>query len=97
MLGKMAQYPWMPLREIRKYEPMMRKLKVSVIARSPRGFLMAYKHAKGIRDNMSEPWHRKRAAFIARTLPQYLDKPTYRRKLALIAWAYMPQSKGMVV
>lgn len=78
------------LKTISKYEPDMKRLKVSEVARSPRGFLTAYKRA-GNEKNLSENWKRKRKAFIARHLPQYEDNPTYRRRLALIAWAYDPE------
>jgi hypothetical protein len=78
------------LSTIRKYEPDMRKFGVSKVARSPRGFLTAYKRA-GSEANLSDRWKRKRQAFIARHLAQYKNNPTYRRRLALIAWAYDPE------
>lgn len=80
----------MTLSEIAKYEPDMKRLKVSEVARSPRGFLTAYKKASGKLDKLSPYWQQRREGFIARHLVQYKTKPTYRRKLALIAWAYMP-------
>lgn len=78
------------LKTIRKYEPDMKRLGVSKVARSPRGFLTAYKKA-GSAWKLSEEWKRKRLAFIARHLAQYKKKSTYRRRLALIAWAYDPE------
>lgn len=85
----MTQHQWMPLIDVLSYEPEMHRLKVSAVARSSRGFLTAYKRAgKGSR--MTEAWRRKREAFIARHLAQYRKNPTYRRQLALIAWAYKP-------
>jgi hypothetical protein len=36
-------------------------------------------------------WARKRDLFIRRTLAAYTKNPTYRRALALMAWAYMPR------
>jgi len=82
-------YKFMSLSEISKYEPEMRRLKVSEVARSPRGFLTAYKRA-GSSGSLSESWRKERDGFIARHLAQYNENPTYRRQLALIAWAYMP-------
>jgi len=82
-------YKFMSLSEISKYEPEMERLKVSEVARSPRGFLTAYKRA-GSSSSLSESWRKERDGFIARHLAQYNDNPTYRRQLALIAWAYMP-------
>lgn len=78
------------LKTIRKYEPEMRRLGVSQVARSPRGFLTAYKRA-GSPDNLSDNWKRKRLAFIARHGKQYKYNPTKRRRLALIAWAHDPE------
>ena len=79
------------LKTISKYEPTMKKLKVSEVARSPRGFLTAYKKA-GNSKRLSPKWKQKRNAFIARHNAQYRKHPTQRRKLALIAWAYNPDS-----
>lgn len=81
------------LKTIAKYEPDMERLKVSLVARSPRGFLTAYKKVGGNINKLSGEWKAKRLAFIARHLPQYRKNPTYRRRLALIAWAYDPERK----
>lgn len=78
------------IKTISKYEPEMRELKVSEVARSPRGFLTAYKKA-GSAGKLSPEWKRKREAFIARHGVQYRKNPTKRRRLALIAWAYDPE------
>ena len=78
------------LKTIRKYEPEMKRLKVSEVARSKRGFLTAYKKA-GSSKNLSDKWKQKRKAFIARHLISYNKKPTKRRLLALRAWAYEPK------
>ena len=37
-------------------------------------------------------WEQKRNAYLSRSIPQYLANPTYRRKLSLIAWAYLPDN-----
>lgn len=86
----MKEYPWLSLSTIQNYEPEMRALGVSEVARSPRGFLTAYKRAGGNRNNLSEAWRRKRHGFISRHLAQY-KRGQYRRRLALIAWAYDPE------
>ena len=78
------------LKTIKKYEPEMRRLHVSEVARSPRGFLVAYKRA-GSPAKLSPHWKKRRKGFIARTLPQYKKNPTKRRLLALRAWAYEPK------
>ncbi len=83
-------YPYIGLGTIRKYGPEMKKLSVSKVARSPRGFLTYYKKIGGDKGKVNDYWSKKRSGFIARHMAQYEDNPTYRRKLALIAWAYMP-------
>lgn len=86
----MKEYPYLSLNTIRRYEPEMEALGVSQVARSPRGFLSAYKRADGNPRNLSEAWRRKRNGFIARHMAQYKPGQT-RRRLALIAWAYDPE------
>lgn len=86
----MKEPKFLSLTTIKQHEALMRKLNVSEVARSPSGFLAAYKRANGDPTRLSESWHARRKAFIARTLPAYHKNPTLRRKLSLIAWAYMP-------
>lgn len=78
------------LKTIKKYESEMKRLKVSEVARSERGFLTAYKKA-GSPKKLSPDWKNKREGFIARHNAQYKKNPTPRRRLALIAWAYEPK------
>lgn len=86
-------YRYLTLKEIAKYEPGMKRLGVSTVARSPRGFLTYYKKIGGDFLRVNDYWRKRRNAFIARHLAQYNLNPTYRRFLALAAWAYKP-SKG---
>lgn len=96
-------HPYLSLSTIKKYEPMMSKKGVSEVARSPRGFLTAYKKAGGKSSGLSDQWKAKRDGFIARHMAQVRSnneplmkngKPT-RRHLALIAWAYSPQASKL--
>ena len=94
-VGKMTDYSWLPLSEIAKYEPEMKRLGVSKVARSRGGFLTAYKRF-GVpmrKGDAGDYWPSKRRGFIARHMAQYRKNPTYRRWLALVAWAYMPDSR----
>ncbi len=85
---------------IARHEPAMRARGVSTVARSPRGFLTAYKRAGGDPTKLSPYWQRRRAGFIARHVAQMEQRhepprgpdgrPT-RRHLALIAWAFSPE------
>lgn len=86
----MKEYPYMTLSQISKYEPEMIASRVSEVARSPRGFLTYFKKIGGNPNNVNDFWRKKRHGFIARTLPSYLSHKTTRRRLSLIAWAYMP-------
>ena len=86
----MREYKYLSLKEIKKLEPEMRSLKVSEVARSSRGFLTAYKRVEGNPNKLSEHWKVKRNGFIKRHMAQYDKDKGYRRKLALIAWAYKP-------
>jgi hypothetical protein len=89
-------YPVIPLRVVEKFVPLAEELGVSEVARSPRGFLTAYRKAKTFA-KLPEEWKRKRQGFIARHMAQVVsesalldgDQPT-RRHLALIMWAYSP-------
>jgi hypothetical protein len=67
----MKEYKYLSLREIKKSEPEMKKLKVSEVARSPRGFLTQYKRVKGNPDKLNEHWKVKRDGFIKRHMVQY--------------------------
>lgn len=88
-------YRKMSTKSIEPYIPEMERLKVSEVARSRRGFLynyLQYKNDVWERNvpNENIKWEDKRNAFIARHLPSYKENPTYRRWLALIAWAFKP-------
>jgi hypothetical protein len=90
-------YRWLSLSRVLKYENEMIKEKVSEVARGKNGFLSQYKIYKTADAMRNAPvpyqnqyWEQKRNAYLARSIPQYLSNPTYRRKLSLIAWAYYP-------
>lgn len=91
-------FPFLNLSVIRRLEPLMEEDGVSVVARSPRGFLTAYKQARGDPRRLSEAWHRKREGFIKRHWAQAAGREPWfdtggwptRRHLALIAWAFSP-------
>ena len=97
----MSSSMFLPLATIERYLPLMERLCVSEVARSPRGFLTAYRKAKGDPKRLSPEWKNKREGFIARHMAQVnarnerlfvsKDLPT-RRHLALIAWAYSPRN-----
>lgn len=87
-------YPWMSRKEIYKYIPDIIKYEVSERAREKDGFLNMYLMEKDLTQNYPNKNHNyyiERYNFIQRHLPQYQKKPTKRRFLALVAWAYLPQ------
>lgn len=80
------------LKTISKYEPEMKRLGVSEVARSQRGYLTALKRA-GSYKNLSDKWKQRQRGFVARHYAQYKKHPTYRRRLSLIAWSFDPESR----
>lgn len=95
-----SEYPWMSYAAARAYEAEAARLRVSEVARAPKGFMREYEAARtparmrarplpqGVRGG--ETWGQKRHGFIARHLATYRMRPTYRRYLALIMWAFKP-------
>lgn len=82
-------YPFIPYDQILEWLPTMKRLGISQKARSKGQFIDQYRTA-GSASRLSLYWHRKRNGFIARHLAQYKKKPTLRRRIALIAWAFNP-------
>lgn len=91
-------YKFLPLSTVKRWEPIAAQFGVSVVARSDRGFLAAYKRAKGKAARLSDDWYFRREDFIKRHMAQVKKReeslwnggvPT-RRHLALIMWAYSP-------
>jgi hypothetical protein len=82
---------------VKRHEDWLKAEGVSVVARSPRGFLTAYKKA-GSYSKLSPKWKRRRDGFIARHMAQVeknreplrKNGKLTRRAGALIAWAYFP-------
>jgi len=91
---------------VETFVPMMERRHVSEVARSPRGFLAAYREAQGRKSRLSPAWLARREGFISRHMAQviandeslfdYRGQPT-RRHLALLAWAYSPQPAKVAV
>lgn len=87
----------LPLAEVERWEPLAASSGVSEVARSARGFLGAYRAAKGRFDKLPAAWRTKREGFLARHLAQAKGEAMFdesgmptRRHLALIMWAYSP-------
>ena len=88
----------MTLKESKILENEAKRLGVSKIARSERGFMRAYEATRGNPILMStllvpgigrtQTWSKRRNEFISRHIKQYEKNPTYRRWLALAMWAY---------
>ena len=96
---QMKEHRWMSYEAARAYEKEASLEGVSKVARGPGGFMRVYEkmrtpqkmrraQVKGGSEGYT--WAMKRHGFIQRHLKQYRKNPTYRRKLALIMWAYMP-------
>jgi len=96
-----SRYPYVSLARVLAHEPEAAARGVSHVARSPRGFVAAYREV-GRAALLSEHWRRKRDAFVARHLAQALahgerwrdgDGRLSRRALALLMWAYDPEAR----
>lgn len=87
------KFKWMRLNEIYIWLDEAKKLNVSKIARSDKGFLINYLIARGNPFRLSEKWIKKRNSFISRTYEAYKKKPSYRRRLSLYMWAFEPDEK----
>ena len=91
-------YEWMPVEEVEAMLPTIEAAGVSKVARSPRGFVQAYRRIRSplqmmiavVPDLVTQTWAQRRDAYIARALPVYNANPTHHRALALISWAYAP-------
>jgi hypothetical protein len=84
-----TRYPFITLKTIDLYMPLIIEYKVSVQARKPNQFLDVYKQYG---KQMPIKWLLKRENFIKRHLVQYRENPTVRRRLAIITWAYDPET-----
>ena len=94
----MKTWRYVPLRDVHASVGIAQRLGVSEVARSSRGFLSAYERfgRPSYVENAIDPfsgqlWGVRRAAFIARHLPQYDENPTQRRRIALLIWAFDPE------
>ena len=101
--------PWLALGLVDRLVPTMKHRGVSKTARSRRGFLTAYREARGRHTQLGKDaggvaWRDRRNAFVARHMGQVVKRgeplwendgsPT-RRHLALVAWAYSPEPKRL--
>ncbi len=82
--------------QIKVFLPLIQAEKVSRRARKPDGFLSVYLSGdfnliNSLYPGKQHSYLKERENFLRRTIPQYVKKPSLRRFLALISWAYMPQ------
>ena len=86
-----TRYPFLSLKTIEMYMPLIKQYKVSIQARKPGQFLSVYKlHGQ----QLPQKWAEKRENFITRHIIQYRENPTIRRRLAIITWAYDPEKSS---
>lgn len=102
-------YPALPIGLARPFVIQMEEEGVSEVARSDRGFWSQYSFVAGHLERLSPWWQRRRENFLKRHLAQIKKnkEPLYRtvegkkrptrRHLALIAWGYSPDPKGLKV
>ena len=96
-------YPFLPVEAVETLVPTAKEIGISEIARSPKGFVPAYLAARDP-DKLTAKWHRIRENFIRRNVEAaaakgeswwVLNVPT-KRHLALVMWAYSPDSERML-
>jgi hypothetical protein len=89
------EYPIMSKFELMKWIPEIKKENVSERAMKPDGFTQTFLfgNPKLNYPGKSHNYYVERNNFIKRHLAQYQVKPSYRRFLSLVAWAYMPEIK----
>jgi hypothetical protein len=93
-------YELLDFNTVKQYLPFIEHFNVSKKAREDNGYLHKLLSSNG--SNISDLVYQTkiktygdaRKSFIARTLKQYINKPTHRRFLSLIAWQYMPINKS---
>lgn len=93
-------FSWLTYEEAHSYEEEASRLGVSQVARKKYGFMREYQAARTAREMEVRPlpgsvsggvdWGQKRHNFISRHMVSYRRKPTRRRYLALLMWAYRP-------
>lgn len=86
-------YPYATREQVRSFLPMILENGVSSRAMEPDGFTRVYLSGRPLSLRYPGKQHSyavERTLFIGRHLPQYRSNPTPRRRLALIAWAYLP-------
>lgn len=96
--GLHTEYPWMSYAAAHAHEEDAARHGVSEVARGPGGFMRVYEvHGMRMKNMlvMDTPsstltWARKRHNFVKRHMVQYVGRPTLRRWLALVMWAYRP-------
>lgn len=107
-LSNPTTFPFLSLGTVQDAVPFMESQGVSEVARSGRGFISAYKKAKGSSASLKQMadahsgqmWGKRREAFLARHTAQLEDggwkngEPT-RRHLALVAWGYSPTPRRL--
>ena len=97
------KYPFLLLATVKRFEQLAEDRGVSEIARSPRGFLGAYRVARKP-EYLTYEWRVKREGFIARHMAQLKNEKLFekngeptRRHLALIMWAYSPAPNALPI
>ena len=89
-----SNFKLMKADDIRPFMSLIAKERVSTRARKPDGFLGFYLGGGDIETSAypgkSHSYLKERSLFIKRVLPAYVQKPSLRRFLSLVSWAYYP-------
>lgn len=75
-----------------KYLDIAEKYGVSTKARSNGQFVDNF-----LNNNLNLFWCKKRYSFLSRTYSSFKKKPTFRRYISLIMWAYDPYETDIII
>ena len=90
-------FKYLDYKTMENFKDEMEKFKVSVRARKADGFFSVYIENKGdlnkldkiMYPNKKHSYLVERENYLKRTIAQYNKNPSYRRRLAIIAWAHL--------
>ena len=80
------------LKFVERFQPFVKKHHVSPVARSKDQFLDQLRDYGSV-ENLDKKWAYNRYLFLIRSYPAYVKKPTHRRWLSLLTWAFFIEPK----
>lgn len=82
----------MNFEQVMEVYPTIVKNNISKQARSENGYLTKFIEAEGQMDKLDEKLLKKRDYYLRRVMPLYVQNPTYKRMLSILAWSFKPNT-----